>query len=318
MPNSDQRQRLSSDDWLLISICIAVVLASIAIVVRYFDAAFPQSNIEFKVDRNSSEPIARKLLQQRGLDVRGMKHAARFDGDDQARIFLERSLGLEEANRVMAEDVRVWYWQHRWFKPLVEEEFSVDVAPTGEIVGFTHHIPEDRGVTGSQPVKDDDGLRARRSIEFLQSIGINVSELNLIDQSGRRLPKRVQRIFTWESASVHPAGAPYRHIVTVDGDPVTSYSQKLKVPDAWVRSYRELRSKNAAASSVDMIFMIATMIAAVVVFIVRLRRGDLPLRFLLGIGVASVLLVGGVALNSMPSQFAYYDTTTSYPAFLGS
>ena len=54
---------------------------------------------------------------------------------------------------------------------------------------------------------------------------MNAGDLNLIDQSERRLPKRVQRIFTWESTSIRPAGAQYRHIVTVDGDRVTSYAQ---------------------------------------------------------------------------------------------
>jgi membrane protease YdiL (CAAX protease family) len=307
-PGTSNQQRLSQDDWITIAICIAIALASVAIIVRYFDAAFPQAAIEFKVDRNTSRPIAERLLRARGIDVHAMKHAARFDADDEARIFLERSLGLEEANRAMAEDVRVWAWHHRWFRPLVEEELSVDVAPTGEVIGFRHVIPEDRAAPAPS---------AAPPVEFLKSIGVNVADLNLIEQSERRLPKRVQRIFTWESSSIRPAGAQYRHIVTVDGDQVTSYGQQLKVPDAWKRTYGEMRSKNRAASQVDLLLMGALMIGAVVIFIARLRRGDLALRFLLGIGIACVLLVGGSALNSLPAQLAYYDTTTSYPAFLG-
>ncbi len=307
-PANGNQHRLSQDDWLTIAICIALVLASISIIVRYFDSAFPQAAIEFKVDRKSSTPIAERLLRASKLDVRGMKHATRFDADDQARIFLERSLGLEAANAAMAEDVHVWAWHHRWFKPLIEEEVSVDVAPDGEIVGFRHTIPEDR------PAKDSS---ATPPVAFLTSIGVNVADLNLIEQSERRLPKRVQRIFTWESSSIRPAGAQYRHVVTVDGDQVTSYSQQLKVPDAWKREYGEMRSKNGAAGQVDLLFNGMLMIGAIVIFIVRLRRGDLPLRFLLGIGLACVILVGGSAINEMPAQLAYYDTTTSYPAFLG-
>ncbi|MDP9193431.1 MAG: CPBP family glutamic-type intramembrane protease [Acidobacteriota bacterium] len=312
-PANDNRQRLSQDDWIAIAVCIAVVLASIAIIVRYFEAAFPQAAIEFKVDRNSSRPIAERLLRERGIDVREMKHAVRFDSDSEARIFLERSLGLENANRVMAEDVHVWSWHQRWFRPLVEEEVSVDVAPTGQIVGFRHTIPEDRPVPSSRIPPPS----TTPPIEFLKSIGVNAGDLNLIDQSERRLPKRVQRIFTWESSSIRPAGAQYRHIVTVDGDRVTSYAQDLKVPDAWNRAYGEMRSKNRAAGQVDLLFNAVLMIAAVVIFIVRLRRGDLPLRFILGLGLACVLLVGGSAINEMPAQLAYYDTTTSYPAFIG-
>ena len=89
-PNDDNRQRLSQDDWITIAACVALVLASVAIIVRYFDAAFPQASIEFKVDRNTSRPIAERLLHARGIDVQSMKHAARFDSDDEARIFLEQ------------------------------------------------------------------------------------------------------------------------------------------------------------------------------------------------------------------------------------
>lgn len=307
-PHDPNRQRLSSDDWLLVAICIALVLASVAIIVRYFDAAFPQASIEFKVDRNTSAPIAERLLRELHLDPKSMKHAVRFDSDDEARIFLERSLGLQEANRVMAENVRVWAWHHRWFTPLVEEEISVDVAPTGEIIGFRHVLPEDRAA----PPPD-----ANPPVAFLRSIGLNVADLNLIEQSERRLPKRVQRSYTWESSSIRPAGAQYRHVVTVDGNLITSYSQTLKVPDAWKRGYSELRSKNRAAGQVDLLLNAALMIGAVVIFIIRLRRGDLPLRFLFGIGIACVLLVGASTINSLPAQLAYYDTTTSYPAFVG-
>lgn len=304
-PATPDAQRLTRRDWLLIAVCIAVTIACVAIVARYFDSAFPEASIDFRVDRNSSRPIAEKLLAAQGADVRGMKHAVRFDADSQARIFLERTLGLDRAQRVLRDDVRVWSWHHRWFKPLVEEELSVDVAPTGEIVGYTHTLPEDRAASGTLS-----------PLRFLHAIGVR-DRLKLVSTSERRLPKRVQRIYTFESSRIRPAGAVYRHTVTIDGDVVTGYSQQLKVPEAWLRSYREMRSKNAAAGSVDMILTVAVMIAAVVVFIVRLRRGDLPIRFLLGIGAAAIVIVGLVTLNSMPSQLAWYDTTNSYPAFVG-
>jgi membrane protease YdiL (CAAX protease family) len=301
-------RRFSSDDWVFIAICLAIALASVAVIIRYFASAFPQAAIDFQYDRSSSQPLAERLVRRVGVDTKGMKHAARFDGDDSARIFLERELGLEDATRVETEQVHVWWWNHRWFTPLVEEEVSVDVAPNGEIVAFTHVIPEERALPGSLASPPE---------AFLIGIGVDVTRLRLVDTSERRLPKRIQRIYTWESADIRPAAASYRHTVTVDGTVVSAYSQRLKVPDSWLRSYREMRSKNGAASNVDLILNAVLMIGAVVIFIIRLRRGDLPLRFLAAIGIASVVLVGGVAVNEIPSQLAYYDTTTSYPAFLG-
>ena len=299
-------ERLSRRDLVLIGVCVVLAAVAIAIVARYFHSAFPEASIDFRYDRNQSRAVAERLLGSQKRDVRGMKHAVRFESDSGAQIFLERSLGLDQANLITGKSVHVWYWHHRWFRPLQEEELSVDVAPTGQIVGFAHKIPEDRALP---PPKD-------RPEAYTTPFGLDLRDLTLVSVSERKLPRRVQRIYTWESKSVRPAGAPYRHIITVDGDRITGYTQRLKVPDSWLRSYRELRSKNVAAGSIDLIFNALTMIAALVVFVTRLRRGDLQLRFLFAIAIACAVLVGGVALNSMPAQLAYYDTTTSYPAFL--
>ncbi len=291
--------RLSRRDLAFIAICVALAALSTIVIARYYHRAFPEASIDFKFDRKSSRAIAEQLLQRQRVNVRDMKHAVRFDSDDSARIFLERS-------HAMQKGVQLWTWHHRWFRPLQEEELSVDVAPTGEIVAFSHTIPEERAIAGTL---------AAPPVEFLRSIG--VSDVQLISTSERRLPKRTQQIYTFDSTRIRPADAPYRHIVTVDGNVISGYSQRLKVPDAWLRSYHALRSKNAAAGAVDVIFFVGTAIAAVVVFIIRLRRGDLHLRFLLGIGIAAIVLTAGTALNSMPAQLAYYDTNSSYPAFLG-
>ena len=305
-PATSNQQRFSARDWRFIALCLVLAAACIGIAARYFSSAFPEASIDFKYDRDSSRALAVQTLGAQSVSVLGMKHAVRFDSDDTARVFLERSLGLDRAKHVLRNDVRVWTWHHRWFEPLREEEFSVDVAPTGEVVGYAHKLPEDRPAPG-----------VRAPLPFLRSIGVRTDQLALVSTSERQLPRRIQRIYTYESKTVRPAGAPYRHVVTIDGPIVTSYTQGVKVPDAWLRSYRELRSKNSAAGQVDQIFMAALVLGVLVVFVIRLRRGDLPIKFLLLIGAASIVLVGAVTLNSIPSQIAWYETATSYPAFLG-
>ncbi|HEX3577581.1 MAG TPA: CPBP family intramembrane glutamic endopeptidase, partial [Thermoanaerobaculia bacterium] len=304
------REQLTRADWLLIAACVAVAAVSIFVVVNWFGAAFPEASIEFRYDRGSSEKLADGVLAEQLLDARGMKHSATFDSDDEARIFLERSLGLKKTNEILKRDVRLWAWSHRWFRPLQEEEFRVDIAPTGEVIGFSDRIPEDRAINSPD-------VNASRAIaeRFLGTINA-FNDLKLVAQSERRLPKRMQRIFTYDSQSVRPAGAPYRTIVTVDGDRVSNFSRRIKVPEDWQRSYRELRSKNNLAGNVDIIFFLITGVCIVAVFVTRLLRGDLQLRLLLGIGIAAVILVTGTSLNSFPSALATYNTTESYAAFL--
>jgi membrane protease YdiL (CAAX protease family) len=304
-------ERLTRRDWTLIAICAAIAAVSLFIIFRWFNAAFPEASIEFRYDRKASMPLAEAVLARQGLDARGMKHTAIFDGDGTAKIFLERSVGLTRANAIMRREVRLWWWRNRWFRPLQEEEYDVEIAPTGELVGFTQRIPEDRALPTT------DGAAGRRIAEsFLTRNGIRLTDLQLVAQSERNLPRRTQRIFTWESQSIHPAGAPYRHEVRIDGDRVTHYGQRIQIPDEWERSYHELRSKNVLAGYVDVVFFLLTMVGAVSVFIVRLLRGDIRPRWLIAIAAASVVLVTGVALNSWPLTLANYVTTTSYPAFV--
>ncbi|HYS55018.1 MAG TPA: CPBP family intramembrane glutamic endopeptidase [Thermoanaerobaculia bacterium] len=304
-------ERLTRRDWTLIGVCCGVVALSLFIIFNWFYAAFPEASIDFRYNRDSSLPIARMVIEAQRIDIRDYKHAAVFDGDEIAKIFLERTLGLSNANRIMRREVRIWWWRHRWFRPLQEEEFLIDVAPTGEIVSFLDRIPEDRALPAIDPIA------ARRAAEaFLARIGVKLPDLQLVAQSERALPNRVQRIFTWDSQSIHPAGAPYRHTITVDGDRVSKYEQRVRVPDQWQRDYHEMRSKNLLAGQVDSVLFIITMVAAVVIFITRLLRGDVHVRLLIGIAIASLILVGGTTLNSLPIAIAGYDTNTSYAAFL--
>ena len=305
------REPLNRSDWALLAVCAAVVAISLFVVFNWFTAAFPEASIEFRYDRRASGAIAERLLAEEQIDVRAMKHSAVFDGDDNAKIFLERSLGLKRANVIMRRDVRLWWWHNRWFRPLQEEEFQIDVAPTGEIVSFTDVIPESRAVN---PVPVDSARQI--ATQFLNRRGVHTPDLQLVSESERQLPRRVQRIFTWESQSIRPGGAPYRYVITVDGNRVSSYAQRLRVPEAWQRDYQELRSKNHLAGNADLVFMVITMVAAVVIFIVRLLRGDVRIKLVIGIAIASVILVTGVSLNSYPLAVAGYDTTTSYPAFV--
>lgn len=312
--NSDSFERVERfdrRDYLFLAICIVVFAVSLAIALTNFTRAFPEASIEFKFDRKASRGLAERFLGAQRIDVSSLRNTAIFDTDDPARIFLERTLGLERAQTVMKHDVRLWFWHQRWFRPLQEEEYSVDVAPTGEIVAFTHKLPEDRP---APPATPDSALTIAG--DFLRSAGVNPSQLTLVDRSERKLPRRIQRLFTWESKSVRPAGAAYRYRVAVDGTVVTEYAQRLRVPEQWQRSYHELRSKNQLAGQVDTVFLIITIIAGLVVFIIRIRRGDVHLRFLFWIGIAAVILVTGVALNSYPAALAGYDTTASYGAFL--
>ena len=91
-------ERLNRADWLFLAVCAAVVAVALFVVFNWFGEAFPEASIDFRYDRASSLRVAAPLLGAQRVDVRGLKHTATFSGDDNTRIFLERSLGLAEAS----------------------------------------------------------------------------------------------------------------------------------------------------------------------------------------------------------------------------
>ena len=86
-------ERLTRRDWSLIGVCVAVIAVSLFIIFNWFYAAFPEASIDFRFDRSSSLPLARRIIDAQRIDVSGMKHGAIFTGDETAKIFLERTVG---------------------------------------------------------------------------------------------------------------------------------------------------------------------------------------------------------------------------------
>ena len=86
--------KLKSSDIKTIVVGILIAAFSLAIGVKYFSHAFPEAAIQFRVNRDDSAPLAQKFLAERGFKLDAYRHAATFDYDDQAKVYLERTQGL--------------------------------------------------------------------------------------------------------------------------------------------------------------------------------------------------------------------------------
>src|SRR5215813_686188 len=137
------RERLTGSDYRFIAICLALLAGTVWFSARNFYRAFPEASIDFKVNRDGAQKLAGEFLSAQGYHVEGFRTAGQFDFDDDAKTFLEREVGLEQANRLMGSRVRLWRWKHRWFRPLQKEEFEVEITPRGELAGFGHQLPEE-------------------------------------------------------------------------------------------------------------------------------------------------------------------------------
>jgi membrane protease YdiL (CAAX protease family) len=304
--------KLTSSDGKTIVVGILIAAFSLAIGVKYFTHAFPEAAIQFRVNRDDSAPLAQKFLAERGFKLDGYRHSAAFDYDDQAKVYLERTQGLERMNRLTRGPVHLWHWSHRWFKPQQKEEFRVDLTPAGDVVGFGHDIPE------AAPGAALDQASARTLAEtFLnQVIGRNLADLEFVETQTEKRPARTDHDFTWKQKSVDLGDGSLRIEVEVDGDQVAGYREFIKVPEQWARDYEKLRSRNNAAGTVDLVFMILLCVAMLVILIRRLHDRDVPVRMSLAFGgVAAVLYLLG-QLNAFSLAEFGYQTTESYSSFV--
>jgi flagellar basal body-associated protein FliL len=135
LTNSDKRALLL---WVLLGI-VGVVFAH-----KYFFQAFPEASVDFKVSREEALSRAQKFVASLGENVSGYQTAIVFDVDDNAKTYLEREMGLQQANQLMSSELHIWYWKVRFFRPKQEEEFRVRLSPGGQIVGYGHIIEEKR------------------------------------------------------------------------------------------------------------------------------------------------------------------------------
>ncbi len=304
--------KLRASDYRFIAICLLLLGVTVWFSVQNFHRAFPEASIDFRFNREDGRSIAARFLAQQGYAIPGYREASSFTFDENAKTFLERVAGLEQANRIMGGRVRIWRWSYRWFRPLQKEEFRADVTPRGEFVGFEHLIAEDA------PRPDASAAEARTLAErFLTTrMGRELASLEFVEESDVTRPNRVDRVFTWKERDFELRDATNRVAVTILGNEVAGYHEYLKVPDQWIREYQRLRSKNEVASTVDSAVAVALAVGLIVVIVMRVRRQDIRWREAALIGMIGMILAFLAQLNQMPLQEFEYPTTDSYGSFM--
>ena len=304
---------MSRNDLTWIAIFLLCGALGLFSFLHFYDAAFPTASLDFKLSREEVKTKAEEYLRSFGYDLSGYKSAMVLDNDYYSQIFLEQKLDLREANRLIREEISVWYWHARWFKPLKKEEFRVQVDPRGRVVGFRHTILESEG---AGHLEEDEALAMAE--HFLKERqGMDLAAYELIERSDVKRDKRTDHFFTYKKKSftVGEEGT-YRTGVTVQGDEVGQFREYLKVPEAFVRKYQGIRSQAGLLGIGANFLRVLFGIALFVVFIFKFR--DRALRWRAVVILSLFVLVAFIlaAVNSVPLMKFGYVTTESYTYFL--
>ena len=281
---------------------------------RYFFRAFPEASVDFKVSRTEAEQRAKNFVQGLGEDLDGYQSTIAFQVDDNAKTYLEREVGLQEANRLMSSELNIWFWEVRFFKPQQEEEYQVRVSPAGRVVAYSHKIEEARG---AKSFGREEALSAAK--QFLQSkLGTNLDNWNFLPEEANQetRPNRVDWSFTWERKNFKAKDAPYRLEVGFQGDHIGSTQEFLQVPEAWTRSYLHLRSTNIFYNQIALIPYGFLLGAALWLGISLMRQDKTSWGAALKLGGLVAVLFLLMQLNDWNSIRAGYDTHQAYSSFV--
>jgi GNAT superfamily N-acetyltransferase len=289
-------------------------ILGLALFLTFYDRVFPSAAIDLALSRSEILQSADSYLQAQGYELQGYESALAFQQDSWGSIYLQQTVGVPETNRlVRADDLPIFYWHARWFRPLQKEEFSVFLSPAGEIVAFFHSVPED--ATGADLAQDEARILAEDYLA--RDRGWTLADWEPIAASSEERPGgRTDHHFEWRRRSFAVGESELRLSVEITGDNLGSYNYWLKVPEAFQRHYMEQR--NRASFFNDLSLNIGSFLfglAAFGAYLVAAWQGVIPWKagVVPALSVAVVSLLAG--LNELPLQKIWYPTTQDYVLF---
>jgi hypothetical protein len=306
--------RLTGSDKRALLLWVVAGILGALFAYKYFFRAFPEASVNFQVSREEALARAQKFVTGLGENVGGYQSAIVFNVDDNAKVYLERQLGLQQANKLMSSELNIWFWDVRFFKPQQEEEFRVRVSPAGQIVGYTHKIEESRAAA----TLDRATAQFAAQNYLTTKLGLDVGRWELLPEeaNSKKRPNRLDWAFTWEKHDFRAKDAPYRLQVTLQGDRIGGSEELLRVPEAWERSYQRLRSGNDTLALVFTLPYLLLLGAAVRLAIQWTKSGETTWGAAIKLGLLAAMMLFLQALNDWPLWGAGYDTKDSYSSFI--
>jgi len=306
--------RLTGTDKRALLLWVFLGILGLWFAHKYFFRAFPEASVDFRVSRAEAQKRAKKFVEGLGENLGGYQSTIVFDVDENAKTYLERELGLQQANHLMSSELNIWYWEVRFFRPQQEEEYEVKVNPAGKIVGYDHKIEEARG--GKSLTREE--AFAAAQLYLRDKLGINLDNWNFLPEeaNSKTRPNRLDWSFTWEQKDFKAKEAPYRLEVGLQSGQIGDSEEFLQVPQAWTRDYEHLRSTNNLYEVIAIIPYGFLLGGALWLGISLTRQGKTTWGPALKVGALVAALFLLMQLNQWNSLQPTYDTHDSYPSFI--
>ncbi|MBI1982620.1 MAG: CPBP family intramembrane metalloprotease, partial [Acidobacteria bacterium] len=303
------RQRL-----LLAGFLTAVFLAILLIPAHRFG-----EGTELRVTRQDAFRLADEYLRQHQVDPAGFRRVAwlhRNVDPVALRYILERR-SMPETDRIYRNATRLLLWQVRYFRPLEKAEHLVFVdAVEGRV--FSYRQVLDENAPGATLAPEEARALATG---FLQQQGYDPAKLVLKDSLVVNRKARADHTLVWEAKAgesnspLHVDDAHFRLEVEIAGDEVVGLSRHFKIPEEWVRQRGATGLHNIVLTVVFILVLASFLAGALILFVQRVRGGQIPWRRAAKVGAVVFPLMLLVQLNQLSTLYRQYDTSISLANF---
>lgn len=292
--------------------------ASVAFALSAFPRAFPLVKVDLRMDRGRALAAASELAERHGWGPEGYRSAASFgDADPSTRRFLELEGGVAGPDVPATLEERglsAYLWRVRHVREQDATELEVRFTPAGTPYGFRLTLPED-APGPDLPVEEARALAEAAAAEW----GFDPASYTQVEASRTLRPGgRGDHTFVYQRRGSAVAGAEARLRLELAGDRLSAVEPHLRVPEAFLRRFDEMRSVNQRiAFAASAFFLLVLVLGGCGVGIFVLVRADaVAWRPALLLGAVIALLAALSTVNGLPLAWMEYDSALPESLFL--
>ena len=234
---------------------------------------WPLADADLNVAAPAREQAARAFLQARGLDLSGFRAASALAVDETTLDYVEGAFGRARAQALIQSGLPLVTYGVNFKKAGAVDGYSVTLGPAGNIAAWSSSLQEDE--PGPAVPEAAARILARRGLE--DSLGLDLSVWRAAGASTRVLPARTDHVFTFERFVSRAPELRERALARIAGNRVVAASRFVVTPASAGRAVRRSEAPRQALFTMGTILFAAGVLAALTVFLLRLRDGSVRL-----------------------------------------
>lgn len=284
-------------------ILIISALVSLAIFYLVLPHVFPKKIVAIDITRSQAIERGSAFLNDLDLSIDDYSLATIMRFNNSHYAYLQQQLGRQAATDFIGEEQPELFgphWRITWFQNVPRssqnESFRVDVSGTGNIIGFSHTVPDSFSGIPGEDVHLTQTAALQIAMGFLEMQQIDLSDYRLDVLSSDQYDRRTDHRFKWKR-DFDRAGGTVTHLVEIKGNQPGEYQCYFDLPEDAALAVKHHNSQDVFVGIIAMSIFFATTLLLLVIFLKKYHEGE--------IGVRSALALLGILWGSMTLEYAF-------------